>query len=57
LSFREDLRGNISDSRETRAGDYKCRVAMDDIVKTYDTFGNAAKEAVLKVVPASGGPR
>jgi alcohol dehydrogenase len=33
------------------------RFAMNDIVKAYDTFGNAAKESALKVVLTNGGPR
>jgi alcohol dehydrogenase len=33
------------------------RFAMHDIMKAYDTFGNAAKEGALKVVLTSGGPR
>jgi alcohol dehydrogenase len=32
------------------------RFAMNDIMKAYDTFGNAAKEGALKVVLANGGP-
>jgi alcohol dehydrogenase len=32
------------------------RFAMTDIMKAYDTFGNAAKEGALKVVLTSGGP-
>jgi alcohol dehydrogenase len=31
------------------------RFAMDDIMKAYDTFANAAKEGALKVVLTSGG--
>jgi alcohol dehydrogenase len=30
--------------------------AMNDIMKAYDTFGNAAKEGALKVVLTAGGP-
>jgi alcohol dehydrogenase len=30
---------------------------MDEIVKAYDTFGNAAKEGALKVILTNGGPR
>ena len=33
------------------------RFAMNDIMKAYDTFGNAAKEDALKVVLTNGGPR
>jgi alcohol dehydrogenase len=33
------------------------RFAMNDIMKAYDTFGNAAKEGALKVVLTSGGAR
>src|ERR1700688_3706750 len=33
------------------------RFAMNDILKAYDTFGNAAKEGALKVVLTNGGPR
>jgi len=33
------------------------RFAMGDIMKAYDTFGNAAKEGALKVVLTNGGPR
>jgi threonine dehydrogenase-like Zn-dependent dehydrogenase len=33
------------------------RFAMYDIMKAYDTFGNAAKEGALKVVLTSDGPR
>jgi alcohol dehydrogenase len=33
------------------------RFAMNDIVKAYETFGNAAKEGALKVVLSNGGPR
>lgn len=33
------------------------RFAMNDIMKAYDTFGNAAKEGALKVVLTSGEPR
>ncbi len=33
------------------------RFAMDDIMKAYDTFENAAKEGALKVVLTNGGPR
>jgi alcohol dehydrogenase len=33
------------------------RFAMNDIMKAYDTFGNAAKEGALKVVLSDGGPR
>ena len=33
------------------------RFAMNDIMKAYDTFANAAKEAALKVVLTNGGPR
>ena len=32
------------------------RFAIDDIMKAYDTFGNAAKKDALKVVLTSGGP-
>ncbi len=32
------------------------RFAMDDIMKAYDTFGNAAKEGALKVVLTNGEP-
>ena len=32
------------------------RFAMNDIMKAYDTFGNAAKEDALKVVLTAGGP-
>src|SRR3984893_9164487 len=32
------------------------RFAMDDIMKAYDTFGNAAKEGALKVVLTNGAP-
>jgi len=32
------------------------RFALNDIMKAYDTFGNAAKEGALKVVLTSGGP-
>jgi alcohol dehydrogenase len=31
------------------------RFAMNDIIKAYDTFGNAAKEGALKVVLSNGG--
>ena len=31
------------------------RFAMNDIMKAYDTFGNAAKEAALKVILTNGG--
>jgi alcohol dehydrogenase len=30
------------------------RVAMNDIMKAYDTFGNAAKERALKVILTTG---
>ena len=33
------------------------RFAMSDIMKAYDTFGNAAKEGALKVVLTNGTPR
>ena len=33
------------------------RFAMKDIMKAYDTFGNAAKEGALKVVLTNGGSR
>src|ERR1700674_2541186 len=33
------------------------RFAMNDIMKAYDTFGNAAKEGALKVVLTNAGPR
>lgn len=33
------------------------RFAMNDIMKAYDTFGNAAKEGALKVVLTNGAPR
>src|ERR1700726_2733180 len=33
------------------------RFAMNDIMKAYDTFGNAAKEGALKVVLTAGGAR
>jgi alcohol dehydrogenase len=33
------------------------RFAMNDILKAYDTFGNAAKEGALKVVLTNGGSR
>ena len=33
------------------------RFAMNEIMKAYDTFGNAAKEGALKVVLTSGAPR
>jgi alcohol dehydrogenase len=33
------------------------RFAMNDIMKAYDTFGNAAKEGALKVVLTNGGTR
>lgn len=33
------------------------RFAMNDIMKAYDTFGNAAKEDALKVVLTNGEPR
>ena len=33
------------------------RFAMSDIIKAYDTFGNAAKEGALKVLLTSGGSR
>ena len=33
------------------------RFVMNDIMKAYDTFGNAAKEGALKVVLTNGGPR
>jgi alcohol dehydrogenase len=33
------------------------RFAMNDIMKAYDTFGNAAKEGALKVVLTNGSPR
>ena len=33
------------------------RFAMNDIMKAYDTFGNAAKEGALKVVLTNGGSR
>jgi alcohol dehydrogenase len=33
------------------------RFAMDNIMKAYDTFGNAAKEGALKVVLTNGAPR
>jgi alcohol dehydrogenase len=33
------------------------RFAMNDILKAYETFGNAAKEGALKVVLTNGGPR
>jgi alcohol dehydrogenase len=33
------------------------RFAMNDIMKAYDTFGNAAKDGALKVVLTSGGTR
>ena len=33
------------------------RFAMNDMMKAYDTFGNAAKEDALKVVLTNGGPQ
>lgn len=33
------------------------RFALDDIMKAYDTFGNAAKEDALKVILTSGAPK
>jgi alcohol dehydrogenase len=33
------------------------RFAMNDIMKAYDTFGNAARESALKVILTSGGSR
>jgi len=33
------------------------RFAMNEIMKAYDTFGNAAKEGALKVVLVKGEPR
>jgi alcohol dehydrogenase len=33
------------------------RFAMNDIMKAYDTFGNAARESALKVVLTNRGPR
>jgi alcohol dehydrogenase len=33
------------------------RFAMNDIMKAYDTLGNAVKEDALKVVLTNGGPR
>jgi alcohol dehydrogenase len=33
------------------------RFAMNDILKAYDTFANAARESALKVVLTNGGPR
>jgi alcohol dehydrogenase len=33
------------------------RFAMNDIMKAYDTFGNAAKEGALKVILTNGAPR
>jgi len=30
---------------------------MNDIMKAYDTFGNAAKEGALKVILTTGGAR
>lgn len=33
------------------------RFAMSDIMKAYDTFGNAAKEGALKVILTNKGPR
>jgi alcohol dehydrogenase len=33
------------------------RFPMHDIMKAYDTFGNAAKEGALKVVLTNAGPR
>jgi len=33
------------------------RFAMHDIMKAYETFGNAAKEGALKVVLTNGAPR
>jgi alcohol dehydrogenase len=33
------------------------RFAMDDIMKAYDTFGNAAKEGALKVILTNHAPR
>jgi alcohol dehydrogenase len=33
------------------------RFAMNDIIKAYDTFGNAAKEGALKVVLTASAPR
>ena len=33
------------------------RFAMNDIMKAYDTFGNAARESALKVVLTNGEPR
>ena len=33
------------------------RFAMNDIMKAYDTFRNAAKEGALKVVLTNGAPR
>jgi alcohol dehydrogenase len=32
------------------------RFAMNDILKAYDTFENAAKEGALKVILTSGSP-
>jgi alcohol dehydrogenase len=33
------------------------RFALNDIMKAYDTFGNASREGALKVVLTNGGPR
>lgn len=33
------------------------RSALNDVMKAYDTFGNAAKEGALKAVLTTGGPR
>lgn len=33
------------------------RFAMNDIMRAYDTFGNGARESVLKVILTSGAPR
>jgi alcohol dehydrogenase len=33
------------------------RFALNDVMKAYDTFGNAAKEGALKVVLTNSGPR
>ena len=33
------------------------RFAMNDIIKAYDTFANAAKYGALKVVLTNGAPR
>ncbi len=46
--------GNSSTSTTMKALAYHGAVAMNDIMKAHDTFGNAAKDGTLKVVLTNG---